>query len=104
MREERIVKYTREKLPEDDQTDWERLRSRSEEEIDDAARSDPDNLPLDKEFFKRARRLAPPRKKDIHIYVDEDVLAHFKKQGRGYQTRMNAVLRAFMQHDLSSLE
>ena len=47
MREERIVKYTREKLPEDDQTDWERLRSRSEEEIDDAARSDPDNLPLE---------------------------------------------------------
>ena len=76
----------------------------TEEEIDEAARSDPDNPPLDEEFFKRARRLAPPRKKDIHIYVDEDVLAHFKKQGRGYQTRMNAVLRAFMDHELSSSE
>ena len=104
MSEERIVNYTRKNLPEGDATDWERLRSMTEAEIDEAARSDPDNPPLDEEFFERAKRLSPRRKKDIHLYVDEDVVVHFKKRGRGYQTRMNAVLRAFMEHELASVE
>jgi uncharacterized protein (DUF4415 family) len=37
----------------------------------------------------------PPRKKQIALRVDEDVLEWFKAQGDGYQTRMNAVLREF---------
>ena len=39
----------------------------------------------------------PPKKKAISIRVDEDVLDYFKKQGAGYQRRMNAVLRSYMQ-------
>ncbi len=39
------------------------------------------------------RRVAP--KASVSLRVDADVLAWFKSQGRGYQTRMNAVLRAF---------
>ena len=39
----------------------------------------------------------PPRKKDIHIRIDSDVLDWFKQSGGGYQTRMNSVLRAFVQ-------
>jgi uncharacterized protein (DUF4415 family) len=42
------------------------------------------------------RGLVPvPPKTSIALRVDSDVLAWFKAQGRGYQTRMNAVLRAF---------
>jgi uncharacterized protein (DUF4415 family) len=39
------------------------------------------------------RPIAP--KASVSLRVDADVLAWFKAQGRGYQTRMNAVLRAF---------
>ncbi|MEA2931059.1 MAG: hypothetical protein QOG38_3487, partial [Hyphomicrobiales bacterium] len=38
----------------------------------------------------------PPKKKAISIRVDEDVLDYFKQHGAGYQRRMNAVLRSFM--------
>ena len=41
--------------------------------------------------------LVPPKKKAISIRVDEDVLDYFKKEGAGYQRRMNAVLRSYMQ-------
>ena len=40
--------------------------------------------------------VVPPRKKAISIRVDEDVLDYFKQQGSGYQRRMNAVLRSYM--------
>jgi uncharacterized protein (DUF4415 family) len=39
----------------------------------------------------------PPRKKAISIRVDEDVLEHFKREGAGYQRRMNAVLRSYVE-------
>ena len=39
----------------------------------------------------------PVKKKHISIRIDEDVLAWFQAQGRGYQRRMNAVLRSFME-------
>jgi uncharacterized protein (DUF4415 family) len=42
---------------------------------------------------KGLRPIAP--KASVSLRVDSDVLAWFKAQGRGYQTRMNAVLRAF---------
>jgi uncharacterized protein (DUF4415 family) len=39
----------------------------------------------------------PPRKEHINIRVDADVLEWFRQTGRGYQTRMNNVLRAFVE-------
>lgn len=46
-----------------------------------------------------ARRGLPaaPRKAAISLRLDAEVLDWFKAQGPGYQTRMNAVLRAFME-------
>jgi hypothetical protein len=44
----------------------------------------------------------PAGKTSVHLRVDTDVLAWFKAQGRGHLTRMNAVLRAYMEaHDSS---
>ena len=37
-----------------------------------------------------------PRKRDIHIRLDPDILDFFQRQGRGYQSRINAVLRAYV--------
>jgi len=47
------------------------------------------------------RGLEPlPAKVSISLRVDRDVLEWFKDQGPGYQTRMNAVLRAFREASL----
>ena len=46
--------------------------------------------------WSEAVLVIPPKKTAISIRVDEDVLDYFKKQGSGYQRRMNAVLRSYM--------
>ncbi|MCY3809481.1 MAG: BrnA antitoxin family protein [Gemmatimonadetes bacterium] len=50
---------------------------------------------LDAEFFATARVVVPPGKKQVTLRLDRDVLAWLKGQGRGYQTRINAILRAY---------
>jgi uncharacterized protein (DUF4415 family)/uncharacterized DUF497 family protein len=77
-------------------TDWARLDTMSDEEIERAVREDPDAVPLDFDWSK-AVVVIPPKKKAISIRVDEDVLNYFKKEGTGYQRRINAVLRSYMQ-------
>jgi uncharacterized protein (DUF4415 family) len=80
-------------------TDWDRVRAMPEAEIEAAAASDLDALPLDEAFWHTARVAFPPqvRKKHTGLRIDEDVLAWFRAQGPGYQTRMNAVLRAYVE-------
>ena len=50
---------------------------------------------LDAEFFRKARVVVPPRKQQLTIRLDTDVLAWLKSQGKGYQSRINAILRAY---------
>ena len=52
---------------------------------------------LDASFFARAELHMLQRKKAVSIRLDQDILDWFRKQGRGYQTRMNAVLRAYVE-------
>lgn len=52
------------------------------------------DLPAD--FWESATLVQPVSKKPISLRVDADVLAWFRKQGPRYQSRMNAVLRAYM--------
>lgn len=51
---------------------------------------------LSDDFFRTARLLMPQSKRPVAIRLDEDVIAWFQKQGAGYQSRINAVLRAYM--------
>jgi uncharacterized protein (DUF4415 family) len=61
-------------------------------------RDDAPRLSLGPDFWKNARVvMPPPGKSSIHLRVDTDVLQWFKEQGRGHLTRMNAVLRSFME-------
>ena len=76
-------------------TDWAYIDALTDEEIEAAVRNDPDAVPLDVDWSK-AVLVVPSKKKAISIRVDEDVLDFFKKQGEGYQRRMNAVLRSYM--------
>jgi uncharacterized protein (DUF4415 family) len=52
-------------------------------------------------MFARAvvrRGLKPvPRKEQLTLRIDSDVLEWFRKQGQGYQTKINALLRAYME-------
>ena len=52
---------------------------------------------LDDEFWQNARVVMPSGKSSIHLRVDTDVLDWFKAQGKGHLTRMNAVLRSYVQ-------
>jgi len=81
--------------PRKGKTDWARVGSMTDTEIEAAVRSDPDAAPLDIDWSK-AVLVVPPKKKAISIRIDEDVLDYFKDEGEGYQRRMNAVLRSYM--------
>ena len=56
-----------------------------------------DTPALDKSFLKRAAIAWPPVKKQLTIRLDADVLAWLKKHGKGYQTRINRILRVVME-------
>ncbi len=73
-------------------TDWERVDALTDDDIDTG-----DIPPLDEDFFANAELKMPEPKQAITIRVDKDVLAWFKSQGKGYQTRINAVLRMYME-------
>lgn len=77
-------------------TDWKRLRSITDREIREAIAEDPDARPTDTEFWKHARVVMPRRKQTITIRLDRDLLKWFRRK-KGYQTRINAVLRSYMQ-------
>jgi len=53
--------------------------------------------PLGDEFFKKATAAWPPAKHQLTIRLDADVLHWLKSNGRGYQTRINHILRAAME-------
>ena len=73
-------------------TDWKRLENRTETEIDVS-----DIPPLDESFFKNATVRIPHPKKAVSLRLDSDLLEWFKNQGKGYQTKINAILRVYMQ-------
>lgn len=72
-------------------TDWERLAKTDDQGIDTS-----DIPELDDDFFRRAE-VHLPGKKAVTIRLDADVLEWFKGQGAGYQTRINQLLRQYMQ-------
>lgn len=72
-------------------TDFNRLRRMRDADIDDS------DIPrLDKSFWKTAKLTMPEPKDRLTIRVDRDVVQWLKKAGRGYQTRINAILRSYM--------
>ena len=77
-------------------TDWARFDRLADEDIAKAVANDPDAAPIDVDWSD-AVLIVPTKKKAISIRVDEDVLDFFKREGEGYQRRINAVLRSYMQ-------
>ncbi len=77
-----------------DRTDWARVDAMTEKELERAIAADPDADAPNVDWTK-ARLVLPQRKESIHLRVDPEVLHWFRRQGRGYLTRMNAVLRTY---------
>lgn len=78
-------------------TDWARVDKLTDADIEKAIADDPDWAEFKDIDWSNAVLVMPARKKAISIRVDEDVLDFFKKEGTGYQRRINAVLRSYMQ-------
>jgi len=76
------------------QTDWDRVDKIRDKNIDYS-----DNPEVTPEMFTKAvlrKGLKPvARKTQVTLRIDDDVLKWFKKQGRGYQTRINSLLKAY---------
>jgi uncharacterized protein (DUF4415 family) len=51
---------------------------------------------LDEAWFAKAELRMPVTKEQVTLRLDVDILRFFKAQGKGYQTRINAVLRAYV--------
>jgi uncharacterized protein (DUF4415 family) len=76
-------------------TDWDRLRSLGDADIRRGIAADPDARAADESFWKDAKVVWPARKQVVTMRLDADLLRWFRQQ-KGYQTRINAVLRAYM--------
>lgn len=97
MSEKHITRVSREEARKlKGRTDWDRLRSVTDEEVERAIAEDAD---ADASSFDWASAVViePQPKQAVSIRLDQDVLEFFKAKGRGYQTRINAVLRSYME-------
>jgi uncharacterized protein (DUF4415 family) len=96
MKEKNITIVSRND-PRRGETDWAKVAKLTDAEIEAAMAKDPAWAGFDDADWSEAVLVIPPKKKAISIRVDEDVLDFFKREGAGYQRRINAVLRSYMQ-------
>jgi uncharacterized protein (DUF4415 family) len=80
----------------EDRTDWRKANTMTGKKLEASIRADVDDVRGEPDWTQATMGVPAP-KDHINIRVDHDVLAWFKANGRGYQTRMNNVLRAFVQ-------
>ena len=73
-------------------TDWGRLRRMKDGDIDLS-----DIPEINRSVFKKMVIRMPEKKAALSIRLDPSVVAWFRRQGRGYQTRINAVLRSYVE-------
>ena len=98
------MRYTAEEIDEmlrrgESRTDWAKFDAMTEEELEASIAADPDDTHEELDWSKAFKGLPPfpPAKKHISLRIDADVLDWFKATGRGYQTRINHVLRAYVE-------
>jgi uncharacterized protein (DUF4415 family) len=100
-RRDDTVRYTAEEIKAkiargEDRTDWAKIDATTAKELEASIAADPDDVHEELDWSQSVKGL-PPRKEHINIRVDADVLSWFRETGKGYQTRINNVLRAFVE-------
>jgi uncharacterized protein (DUF4415 family) len=81
---------SRKNIKKQSETDWARIDAMRDEDIDTS-----DIPELDESFFKNAVLRLPQPKVSVCIRMDREVLDWYKSQGKGYQTKINAILKAY---------
>ena len=91
-----MVRYTLETLPKVSKEDFDRVDAIKDEDIDCS------DIPEATDFSKfhpwEERQMFKPVKISITCKLDADIVAWLKQGGKGYQTRLNAILRQSMAH------
>ncbi|MGK7863097.1 BrnA antitoxin family protein [Falsiroseomonas sp. E2-1-a4] len=77
-------------------SDWARVDATSEAELEHAIAQDADWKDVPANWHEAARPASPVAKKLLSLRIDADIIEYFRSQGPGYQTWMNAVLRAYV--------
>lgn len=78
-------------------TDWQRVRAISEADLERSIAEDPDWKDVRADWYEQALPVSPKQpKKLLSLRIDEDIVEFFRSHGPGYQTWMNAVLRAYV--------
>jgi uncharacterized protein (DUF4415 family) len=99
-KKERIVRHTDVELRAMQEqgagkSDWAAAAALTPAEIEAAIASDPDEAGLELDWTQATVELPQP-KAVLNMRVDRDILEFFKSQGKGYQTKINAVLRSYV--------
>ena len=100
-RKERIVKYTDKELENmrmhgQDKSDWKSAAAMSDKEIEAAVAEDDDEAGMHIDWSNISAE--PPRPKAVlNMRIDYEVLEFFRSQGKGYQKKINAVLRSYVE-------
>jgi uncharacterized protein (DUF4415 family) len=80
----------------EDRTNWRKAKAMTGKKLEESIRADVDEVQAEPDWTKAIMGIPAP-KDHINIRIDHDVLEWFRANGRGYQTLMNNVLRAFVQ-------
>jgi uncharacterized protein (DUF4415 family) len=107
MSKEHIVTYSADEIRRkiaagESKTDWARVDAMTDEDIAEAMRDDPDWADLIDVDWSNAAIVYPRAKHAISIRLDKDIVDFFKATGKGYQTRINAVLRYYVEERLKA--
>ena len=100
-KKEPTVRYTAEELREksrrgETRSDWAKATAMTDAEVEASIASDPDEAGMVIDWDSATVEMPQP-KAVLNMRVDRDVLDYFRKMGRGYQTRINAVLRSYVE-------
>ena len=83
------AKHTKKNLK--SKTNWDRLHQAEDAQIDYS------DIPVTTdEFWKDAKVVMPLHKVHLSLRLDQDIVDYFKKQGQGYQSKINAVLKTYV--------
>ncbi len=100
-KKEHIVRHTDEELKAmqgrgETKSDWAAAAAMTDAEVEAAIASDSDEASMRIDWTQASIELPRP-KAALYMRLDADLLEFFRKQGKGYQTKINAVLRSYVE-------
>ena len=106
-RKAHIARYTEKELKElvkkdGSRSDWKKAASMTNAQIEAAIADDPDEAGMIMDWENATVELPQP-KAVLNMRIDKDLLEYFRKSGKGYQSRINAILRSYVDQKPHSL-